>query len=236
MSDLATVRRILEAGLPPVTLLTELPERPTAAELAEHLFRHHGIAAVDRFVSGTGPVSIDLVRGLIRWAARAPFCSPFRLSVIGLDAASPQAQNALLKILEEPPGGMRFILHATRPVLPTVASRAQHYQLGHLREHAGTDTDPRVRDQVLALVAALAARDRAAAGRALAGWREDHHRLLGIWLVETATRRWRCFSAADAAGLADDPARVWALLRAVNALPAARSRLGVRAALEPFLR
>lgn len=45
--------------------------------------------------------------------------------------ASPEAANALLKLLEEPPGGTRFILTSSQPgrMLPTIRSRTLHLHL-----------------------------------------------------------------------------------------------------------
>jgi len=48
--------------------------------------------------------------------------------------ASPEAANALLKLLEEPPGGARFILTSNEPgrLLPTIRSRTVPLHLGPL--------------------------------------------------------------------------------------------------------
>jgi DNA polymerase-3 subunit delta' len=64
--------------------------------------------------------------------------------------ASPEAANALLKLLEEPPGGARFVLTSSEPglLLPTIRSRTVSLHVGplpaatvesFLREHAGTE-------------------------------------------------------------------------------------------------
>jgi DNA polymerase-3 subunit gamma/tau len=76
---------------------------------------------------------------------------------------TPQASNALLKNLEEPPDHVVFVLATTNPeqVLPTIRSRAQHFEFtllpteqiaGHLAEicvREGIDADP----EALAIVA-----------------------------------------------------------------------------------
>lgn len=53
------------------------------------------------------------------------------ICILGIDAATPAAQNALLKTLEEPPGATCFLLTATRlrRVLPTVRSRVSTLRL-----------------------------------------------------------------------------------------------------------
>lgn len=83
--------------------------------------------------------------------------------------ASPEAANALLKLLEEPPGGARFILTSSEPglLLPTIRSRTVPLHVGGLpeedvarllQEHRGVDAN----------VAEWAARlGRGAVGRSL---------------------------------------------------------------------
>jgi DNA polymerase-3 subunit delta' len=66
--------------------------------------------------------------------------------------SSPDAANALLKLLEEPPAGAYFILTAADPrrLLPTIRSRAAPLRLGRL-------TDAEVKEFVLAHVRPAAA-------------------------------------------------------------------------------
>lgn len=54
--------------------------------------------------------------------------------VEAIDTATPEAQNALLKVLEEPPGETVFILiaHNETPLLPTVVSRCVTVRFGRL--------------------------------------------------------------------------------------------------------
>src|SRR5690606_1640335 len=54
--------------------------------------------------------------------------------VEAIDTATPEAQNALLKVLEEPPGETVFILiaHNETPPLPTVVSRCVTVRFGRL--------------------------------------------------------------------------------------------------------
>lgn len=65
-------------------------------------------------------------------SALKPVESDTKLFVVGDFAeATVQAQNKLLKLLEEPPAGVRFLLGATVtfPVLPTVLSRAEKLEI-----------------------------------------------------------------------------------------------------------
>jgi DNA polymerase-3 subunit delta' len=75
------------------------------------------------------------VRHLIREMARLPVEGRHRVAVIeGAHRMNEDAQNALLKTLEEPPSGATLILCADEPerLLPTVRSRAATLRLGLL--------------------------------------------------------------------------------------------------------
>jgi DNA polymerase-3 subunit delta' len=74
----------------------------------------------------TGTIKIDSVRDVIDRAGYRPFEGRCRVVIIDqADALVPQAQNALLKTLEEPPSASVFLLVTSRPdsLLPTVVSR-----------------------------------------------------------------------------------------------------------------
>src|SRR4051795_1008376 len=74
----------------------------------------------------SGSIKTDTVRDAIDRSAYRPFGGRRRVVIIDeADALVPQAQNALLKTLEEPTPSSVFILVAARPdmLLPTVLSR-----------------------------------------------------------------------------------------------------------------
>jgi DNA polymerase-3 subunit delta' len=102
----------------------------------------------------TGSIKVDQVRDAIERSAYRPFEGRRRVVILDdADAMLPEAQNALLKTLEEPPPASTFILVTSRPdvLLPTVLSRCQRVRFGRLapsdvaavlmRDHgfAGTD-------------------------------------------------------------------------------------------------
>src|SRR5262245_52224494 len=76
-----------------------------------------------------GSIKIEQVRDVIARSEFRPFEGRRRVVIIDeADALVPQAQNALLKTLEEPPSASMFILISARPdaLLPTVRSRCHH--------------------------------------------------------------------------------------------------------------
>ena len=91
----------------------------------------------DLYVSRFGQFAIDDARKLTERAALRAIGTR-RVFVIALDSINAEAQNALLKTLEEPPGGaLFFILHpAPDTLLPTIRSRVQMLALPSRAAHA----------------------------------------------------------------------------------------------------
>ncbi len=84
----------------------------------------------------TGSIKIEQVRDAIERAVYRPFEGRRRVTIIEqADALVPQAQNALLKTLEEPLPASVFVLVTSRPdtLLPTVRSRCAHLRFGRLQ-------------------------------------------------------------------------------------------------------
>jgi DNA polymerase-3 subunit delta' len=126
----------------------------------------------------TGAIKVDQVRDVVDRTAYRPFEGRRRLVVVDqADALMGEAQNALLKTLEEPPPASVFVLITSRPdvLLPTVRSRCQRLRFGPLaaqevaavlvRDHGFSAPDAQ---------AAAAAAD-GSVGRALADGGEDAH-------------------------------------------------------------
>src|SRR3712207_2151265 len=83
----------------------------------------------------TGAIKVEQVREAIQRSAYRPFEGRRRVVIVD-DAAAPlgEAQNALLKTLEEPPPASTFVLGTSRAdvLLPTVRSRCQCLRFGRL--------------------------------------------------------------------------------------------------------
>lgn len=74
-----------------------------------------------------GSVGIDAVRGIKQFLAHKPVRAKYKtVLIIGGEYMTPEAQNALLKIMEEPPEYARIFLNASQKerILPTLQSRA----------------------------------------------------------------------------------------------------------------
>lgn len=86
-----------------------------------------------RLVQAEGAsIKIDQVRALQHELALSPVEARFRVAIIdGMQQATPEAANALLKTLEEPARYVVLILIAPEPdvLLPTIVSRCQHLAL-----------------------------------------------------------------------------------------------------------
>lgn len=258
-----TARTVLERQLPPATLLYG-PPSVGKRTLALHLADHHRVHVLDRWLVLDNSLTISTVRLVASFASRAPQ-GAFKLVIARLEDAGRPALNAMLKTLEEPPPRVKFMLLSSGKPLSTVASRCTVFELGALSgnqlEHVyrnqgmpatkarraavyargnvlrGFDAEraDAHRSQVVTMVKALALGDRDQFATAFKGWDGRCSELLHVLLTEALTGRWSAFREDDAAGLHNDRRRLWHMTIAVVRVKDVRPRLGVRAALEPFL-
>ena len=120
----------LRDGLPPVTLLRG-PQ--SVGKWSLGLYLHEVLKLSSNDLRAVPRLSVEDARELQRFASTGPW-GRHKLALVRLDGASEAALNALLKTLEEPPPTISFILVASEPTLPTVASRSVVVNMGLLSE------------------------------------------------------------------------------------------------------
>ncbi|HTS14725.1 MAG TPA: hypothetical protein VMH24_03600, partial [Candidatus Sulfotelmatobacter sp.] len=155
----------LVAGL--CCLASSPSERPCRACAACHKLEHGNHPDLHRLVPGGagGQIRIDDVRRLLAELALLPAEARVRTALIEqAQRLNPDAQNALLKLLEEAPPRVVIVLTATAEslLLDTVVSRCQRLRLGPV---AAPDVAALLRERGVVDAARAAALARAAGGR-----------------------------------------------------------------------
>lgn len=84
-----------------------------------------------------GLFSVEDARSVLESAAQAPFFGSSKAVIIAASRAYHEAQNALLKLFEEPPPGtyLFFVLPSLGGLLPTLRSRVQVLNVGRQASH-----------------------------------------------------------------------------------------------------
>lgn len=139
----AALRLLADAAGPPVDLPgLETPPDHRIARLME-AGSHPDFKLLERELNDKGVlrrnITVDQVRRLRPLFDMAPALSPWRAVIIdSIDEMEPSAANALLKLLEEPPGQSLFLLvsHAPGRLLPTIRSRCRLLDFGPLPDEA----------------------------------------------------------------------------------------------------
>ena len=125
----------------------------------------------------TGSIRIEQVRDAIDRSAYRPFEGKRRVVIVDdADAMVPEAQNAMLKTLEEPPSGSTFVLVTARPdlLLPTVRSRCQRLRFGTLAPSEIAAVLEKRHEYSAAEAHAAAAAADGSIGRALEGSSDEY--------------------------------------------------------------
>ena len=126
----------LQSGVPQGILLTG-PIGVGLGTLARHIAVTHGVIAAvvqpESASTAVPTISVDRIRELYN-ETRTNLGSNRFIIIDDADAMNVTAQNALLKLLEEPNESIRFILtsHAPDSLLPTIRSRVQTTVIGRI--------------------------------------------------------------------------------------------------------
>lgn len=105
---------------------------------------------------GKKEIPVAIVRGMVADAPTLPNEADAKVYIVEeADSLNPNAQNAFLKLLEEPPSFVTFLLIAENPLalLPTVRSRCVH--LGLTPGTGQAEVEGQAREMADALFAAL---------------------------------------------------------------------------------
>src|ERR1700722_8141263 len=113
------------------------PQHPVARQVAAG--SHGGLLTLERSLNDKGVlrtvITVDETRETISFFGSTAAVDGWRVCIVDtVDELNPNAANALLKILEEPPRQSLFLLvsHAPARVLPTILSRCRKLSLGPL--------------------------------------------------------------------------------------------------------
>jgi replication-associated recombination protein RarA len=217
-----SLRVILEADLPRVTLLTGFPSIGKWT-LAEHLRWKHGFEGMD--VLRIHKLTADHARSVVEFAERASIATK-KLAIVRLDNATDRAQTILLKALEDTE--CVFILISSTGALRTIRSRSEEFRLGMLdrdtlaqvvrsRTNLGEAASYRLADighgqvkralnaldsskskgLVVRVLMALHEHDAEGLEHVALKWDDSATELLRIWATEAITQRWAVFTKEE---------------------------------------
>jgi len=140
------------------------PSEPVARQIAAEA--HGGLLVLERGLNDRGVlrtvITVDETRETISFFGSTAAAEGWRVCIVDtVDELNPNAANALLKILEEPPKQSLFLLvsHAPARALPTILSRCRKLPLRPLSSEdviraAARATDREIDDSALAEAAA----------------------------------------------------------------------------------
>lgn len=154
----------------------------------------------------------DLAAGEARQVRESTWllpCGDVRVVALCLDKASDLVQNMLLKVLEEPSPGTRFVLAAEtaaaeRRPLPTVVSRCRVLVVG--RETEDEPVDSRDLAAVTTVIRAARSGQAALLSQTLRNWVPAQAKLLAVWAAERVSGQWKVFGPDTAPGVSADQA------------------------------
>jgi hypothetical protein len=220
-----TLREQLQLSLPSVLLLLG-PEHTGKKTFAWELALLHAPIGEDRL--WISHLNIPAVARVHTFAYLAPVRAP-KVAVIVLTMASSAALNRLLKLLEEPPETVRFVLVARKEPLDTIRSRAEVLTFGVGSDPRLSERESASKTAALNAIRAAQAQDSSLLRTALRNWGAEDSKMLAQWCEERVSGRWRHYVVTDVSA---DEGFAQRLLAGLTANRAARPRLAARTALE----
>jgi DNA polymerase-3 subunit gamma/tau len=144
LSKAAPILAELEEKLEEIDLSRPLPEDQAVLERIVSSIVDAAEKLEDDFLYESIPVS--LVRGVSVWARLSPSGKKKVVIIENADCMQESARNAFLKILEEPPADVVFILTTSRrgAIMPTILSRVRTYAFVDRNEAAQQEVIARV--------------------------------------------------------------------------------------------
>jgi DNA polymerase-3 subunit delta' len=125
---------------PDVHLVYAVPSADREKSIAAIIeSRREDFLARGEFGNRARSIGIEQIRNVIEKVSKQPFSGPRSVvAVMEAEKATTEAQNAFLKVLEEPPASSVMILVTARPdlLLPTVVSRCSEIRFDPLPEGA----------------------------------------------------------------------------------------------------
>lgn len=134
---ISMLRTVLSSGKIPHAMLFSGPQgigkmtvaRAVAADLLKSPIDHHPDFTLIALEGNS--VKIDQIRNLQRQSSHAPYRAAWQVCILeNAERMTREAANSFLKLLEEPPAYMVFILVASTaaPLLPTIVSRCRLFR------------------------------------------------------------------------------------------------------------
>ncbi len=208
-------RRLLGAVADPSRgPLGSRPDDPTSRLIAARA--HPDLMILERAVEGgkaKKSISVDQARDLPEFFAKSPSVARWRVAIVdAADDLNPNAANALLKILEEPPvrGVLFLVAHAPGRLLPTIRSRCRQLNFPAWGE---ARLESLVRDRLgateeSARAAAAMAQGSPGLALALAGEQAgEMDRLARRWIAEGPRDAAETIAVSDGFRRGDGPAK-----------------------------
>lgn len=117
------------------------PQKSVRDREVARMIDKQAILDVDLWISTSPTVTIGEIRSLIKFLSLKPFTSAYKAAIVEADLLTLEAQQALLKTLEEPPAKSLLLLPVSNDdkLLSTIVSRCTIIRLIDIRTQLSTE-------------------------------------------------------------------------------------------------